>query len=121
MSKHGIRLRRRKLVCENKVFRVFFDHIEAASGLSVPDYLVLAPKIRSRGGITGVAILPVEGKTVGLIRIYRHAIQAFSWEIPRGFMDPRENSRAAAARELVEEMGLECPPSRMKPLGCLDP
>ena len=39
------------------------------------------------------------------------------WEVPAGLIDPGEAPDEAAARELVEELGLTAPASAMKPLG----
>ncbi|MBI3802786.1 MAG: NUDIX hydrolase [Nitrospirae bacterium] len=114
-------LRDRRLVCENSKFNVFFDFIEGANGEVVRDYLVIAPKSRAENLITGVAILPILKKQIGLIRVYRHGIQDYSWEIPRGFIDEGEDPAISAIRELEEETGLGCKPERMKSLGYLTP
>lgn len=39
------------------------------------------------------------------------------WEIPAGLIDPGEAPDEAAARELLEELGLTAPASAMQPLG----
>lgn len=100
--------RARKLACQNSRFDVYLDDIESADGETVRDYLVVAPRIRATDGVTGVAVLPVVGERIGLLKIYRHPIQTFSWEIPRGFVDPGESDVASAVRELEEETGLQC-------------
>ena len=53
-----------------------------------------------------VNIIPVtdDGRVV-LIRQYRHGISAPTWEIPGGVIDPGEEPRHAAVRELLEETG----------------
>ena len=85
------------------------------------DYLVVAPKRVAADLVTGVAILPVfEGK-IGLLRIYRHPIGRYSWEIPRGFIDQQEVSASAASRELKEETGLDCKPEAIRSLGFITP
>jgi len=43
---------------------------------------------------------------VVLIRQFRHAAEAFIWEIPAGRLDPGESPEACAARELEEETGM---------------
>lgn len=40
-----------------------------------------------------------------LVRQYRHAIGERAWEIPAGTLEPHEDPRAAALRELAEETG----------------
>jgi ADP-ribose pyrophosphatase len=52
------------------------------------------------------AIVPMkDDKTVLLIRQYRHAIGGYILEIPAGKLDPGEDPRDCAARELEEEIG----------------
>jgi len=53
------------------------------------------------------AIIPMKDDgTVMLIRQYRHAVGGFILEIPAGKLDPGEEPRDCAARELEEEIGL---------------
>ena len=77
---------KRRLACENSRFSVYFDEIEGQGQTRSRDYLVVAPKQRAENLVTGVAVLPVCDGKFGLIKVYRHAIQADSWEIPRGFL-----------------------------------
>lgn len=123
MSEKSQRLeaKKRTLVCENSQFHIFFDELSAPGQLPIPDYLVVAPKRAAADLITGVAILPVCGGKLGLIRAYRHPIGRHSWEIPRGFVDAAETTIAAAMRELNEETGLECQAENMRPLGFMTP
>jgi ADP-ribose pyrophosphatase len=119
-SQHPER-KNRKLVCENSQFHIFFDELTLQGRMTVSDYLVVAPKRVAADLITGVAILPVIDGKIGLIRIYRHPIQQYSWEIPRGFIDQREASASAAGRELKEETGLDCKPEAIRSLGFITP
>lgn len=41
-----------------------------------------------------------------LIRQFRHAAEAFIWEVPAGRLDPGESPEACAHRELEEETGM---------------
>jgi len=53
-----------------------------------------------------VAIVPLKGDgTVLLIRQYRHAAGGYIYEVPAGKLDPGEEPRHCAARELEEEIG----------------
>lgn len=52
------------------------------------------------------AVVPMkDDRTVILIRQYRHAAGGFIYEIPAGKLDPGEDPRHCAARELEEEIG----------------
>lgn len=104
----GYMVHDRRLVCENSKFEVFFDHIEEKNGVIVPDYLVVAPKQKTEDLITGVSILPVVDGKYALLKIYRHAIADYSWEIPKGFIEQNEQGITSATRELEEETGFYC-------------
>jgi ADP-ribose pyrophosphatase len=117
----GYILHNRRLVCENSQFDVFFDHVEDSDGSKVTDYLVLVPRRKAANLITGVAILPIVDGRYALLRIYRHAIDDYSWEIPRGFVEPGEENIESVIRELGEETGLKCEKNHIRSLGYLTP
>lgn len=121
MKTPRISLHKRTLACRNRLFDVFFDDIRSSSGERVPRYLVVAPRHGTKDMVTGVAALPLVDGKIGLIRIYRHAVRGFSWEIPRGFLDPGEGPAESALRELREETGLGCPRAALLDLGSLAP
>ncbi|MCP5196297.1 MAG: NUDIX hydrolase [Gammaproteobacteria bacterium] len=103
-----IHVHARHLVAENTVFSVYFDHVaDALGGNVVPRYLSVFPKHANQDGLSGVAVLPVIDGRLGLIRIFRHPLGRWSWEVPKGFIDERESVEAAARRELIEETGLQ--------------
>ncbi len=53
-----------------------------------------------------VAVVPLkDDATVLLIRQYRHAAGGYIYEIPAGKLEPGEDPRDCAARELEEEIG----------------
>lgn len=57
-------------------------------------------------GCAGTVILPLAGERLGFVRLYRHAMRDWRWELPRGMqasgLTPEQNAR----QELQEEMGL---------------
>ena len=74
-------------------------HMRAPSGA-----IVRRTVIRHPGA---VAVVPVDGEDVVLIRQYRAPVDASLLEIPAGKLDvPGEDLEAAARRELEEEVGL---------------
>lgn len=114
-------LRDRRLIGHNKVFLVYFDRLEQPDGRQVVDYLSVIPKTLCKDGISGVAVLPECDGKLGLIRVYRHPLGTAAWEIPRGFVDPKESAAEAALRELREEAGLETTAANLANLGTLAP
>lgn len=116
-----ITLANRRLMCENSKFFIYFDHVIDKAGFEVRDYLVVAPRNTGENLVSGVAVLPVVDGNVGLVRIYRPALQAYSWEIPHGFVDEGEDNKSSAARELLEETGLAADPACISSLGFITP
>jgi 8-oxo-dGTP pyrophosphatase MutT (NUDIX family) len=114
-------LGKRRVVCENSRFEVFLDDVQSENGDHIRNYLVVAPKMLTGDLIAGVAVLPIVDDKIGLLRIYRHAIQCYLWEIPRGFVDPAESDRSAALRELEEETGLACAEDDLESLAIVAP
>lgn len=59
------------------------------------------------------------GGTIPIVRQYRPAIEAFTWELPAGTVDPGESAAQAASRELMEETGY--PSRKVHALGTFAP
>lgn len=76
-------------------------------------------RIEERNGAAGVAILPISQNHVGLVRVYRRAIDEISMEIPRGFGGEGTGPRSDAVRELREETGLETSEDALIDLGLI--
>jgi ADP-ribose pyrophosphatase YjhB (NUDIX family) len=112
-----VRLIGRRAVAANSKWTVYFDHIRALNGTEVENYLSLLPIDSRPDRITGVGVLPLIGDDVVLMRAYRHPIESFTWELPRGFIDKGEEPGEAALRELEEESGLICTLERLEFLG----
>ena len=87
------------------MFSVFADHIVDRNGHQVERYLSVVPKCLVDGAIAGVVVLPVNGSKIGLIRVFRHPLDRWSWEAVKGHVEQDEDVRAAAVRELLEESG----------------
>lgn len=61
------------------------------------------------------AVVPMkDGRTVILVRQYRHAVGRFIYEIPAGKLHPGEDPRDCAAREVEEETGYKV--GRLEPI-----
>lgn len=56
-----------------------------------------------------------------LIKVYRHAIRDYSWEMPKGFVDAGEDSIESAEREFEEETDLYCEKDDIFSLGFVTP
>lgn len=80
----------------NPVFQSAIFHLEPMPGR--PERHV----VRHPGG---VAVLPVHGDDFLLIRNHRRAIGHTLLEVPAGTLEPGENPKHAAIRELSEETG----------------
>ena len=86
-------------VFKGKVFSVTRDNVRMPNGRTVSVDVVRHAK--------SVVIVPVPepGKVI-LIRQFRHAVNAFLWELPAGSVDDDESPESAARRECHEEIGL---------------
>lgn len=59
-------------------------------------------------GAPYVAVLALTpARKIPIIRQYRPAVEDFTWEFPAGTVEPGETAAASAAREFLEETGLE--------------
>ena len=86
-------------VFKGKVFSVDRDKVKMPNGRTVSVEVVRHSKS------VVIAPVPEPGKVI-LIRQYRHAIDAYLWELPAGSVDEGESPEAAAKRECHEEIGL---------------
>jgi len=95
---------------ENKYGVLYNDEVTTGSGAA-------GRYLRWRWSHSGVAVVPRFGKRIGLVPMFRYAIQTVSLEIPRGGVEAGESVIDAAMRELCEEMGLTA--EGCTPLGSL--
>lgn len=61
-------------------------------------------RIVLKGGEGGVAIVPIVGGRVLLIRHFRHGVRDWSWELPRGGPEKGLSAQQTVALELREEL-----------------
>jgi ADP-ribose pyrophosphatase len=108
-------------VFENSVFSVFADHIADKNGHQVERYLSVVPRNLLSDAIAGVAVLPVYKSKVGLIRVFRHPLGRWSWEVIKGHVEQGEDVREAAIRELQEESGFLVAAQNLVDLGAVSP
>jgi ADP-ribose pyrophosphatase len=111
----------RTRVFENTVFSVFADHIIDKNGHQVERYLSVVPSCLLDDSIAGVAVLPIIEDKVGLIRIFRHPLGKESWEAIKGHVEPGEEVRFSALRELQEEAGFLVTAKELIDLGVVSP
>jgi len=87
-----------KNIYKGKVVVLNVDRVTLPSGATVDLEVIRHPG--------AAAIVPMkDDKTVILIRQFRHAAGGFIYEIPAGKLNPGEDPRDCAARELEEEIG----------------
>ncbi|SCY20979.1 ADP-ribose pyrophosphatase YjhB, NUDIX family [Nitrosospira sp. Nl5] len=116
-----VRLHSRHLACENTIFSVFLDHVTGTQGHEVLLYLSVLPKGGAEGMVAGVGVLPIKDGKLGLIRVFRHPLSRWSWEVPRGLVNAGETAEQAAVRELREETGFAAKPTQFVALGVMAP
>jgi len=87
-----------KSIYKGKVVILNVDRVTLPNGATVDLEVIRHPG--------AAAIVPMkDDKTVILIRQFRHAAGGFIYEIPAGKLNPGEDPRDCAARELEEEIG----------------
>lgn len=88
----------RKNIYKGRVVNLSLETVTLPNGVTVEMEVVHHPG--------AVAIVPTrDDGSVLLIRQYRHAVGGYILEIPAGKLDPGEDPKGCAARELEEEIG----------------
>jgi len=87
-----------EMIYEGPVFGLRRDEVIEPTGLRTKREVITHP-----GSVVVLPVLP-DGRIV-LIQQYRHATKQYLWELVAGRMEPGEDPKQAAARELAEETG----------------
>jgi len=87
-----------EMLYQGPVFGLRRDELIAPTGLRTKREVITHP-----GSVVVLPVLP-DGRIV-MIEQYRHATKQFLLELVAGRMEPGEDPKAAAARELAEETG----------------
>jgi ADP-ribose pyrophosphatase len=77
--------------------------------------------IEYRSEHAGVVIIPEVDDKIVFVKNYRKAIDQFSWELPRGAIDPGETFIQAAMRELKEETSFKSKEKQLTHIGFTAP
>jgi ADP-ribose pyrophosphatase len=99
-SKERPRIRSRRLTTVSPWVKIMEREVEFSRGAPVEIYHA----VEQADYIAVVALTPA-GK-IPIVRQFRPAVEAFSWELPAGLVDPGEKPVDCARRELAEETGL---------------
>ena len=116
-----VKIIKRNLFRENQIYNFYLDHLIDNQGNEVKEYFVVEPKKLSEDRVAGVAVLPIVDGQIGLLEIFRPAMQQLCWEIPHGLINEFESAKTAAARELREETGIFAKEDELVPLGEVAP
>ena len=89
-----------KEILKTKIFTVTEDHAKDPDGFEIKRAIV-----RHSGSAVMMAV--DDQNRLLLVRQYRLPAEDFLWELPAGRLDPGEQPRDAAVRELKEETGYQ--------------
>jgi ADP-ribose pyrophosphatase len=87
-----------EMIYQGPVFGLRRDELIEPNGLRTKREIITHP-----GSVVVLPVLP-DGRIV-MIEQYRHATRQYLWELVAGRMEPGEDPKEAAARELAEETG----------------
>jgi ADP-ribose pyrophosphatase len=87
-----------EMLYQGPVFGLRRDEVIEPTGLRTKREVITHP-----GSVVVLPVLP-DGRIV-MIQQYRHATRQYLWELVAGRMEPGEDPKEAAARELAEETG----------------
>ncbi|MFP4347102.1 MAG: NUDIX domain-containing protein [Thermodesulfobacteriota bacterium] len=93
------RVNHREPLYRGRVFNMDRENVSLENGVTLDMDIIRHP------GASAIVPLIDSGRSVILIRQYRHAVGGYIWEIPAGTLDPDETPLVCAQRELIEETG----------------
>ncbi len=106
----------RELLQSCRIFDLYRARRTAAGGregsfyvLNSPDYVNIVPLVVDERGVESFV----------MVRQYRHGAESLTVEFPAGLVDPGETPEDAAARELLEETGLQA--GSLERIGTISP
>ena len=88
-----------RLVDENPHIKLSIASVELPDGTRFEQYVVRMPRCAM------TVVLDEAAERVLLIWRHRFILDRWVWELPGGYIDPGEDGRVAAAREVEEETG----------------
>jgi len=94
------RVRSRRLTTISPWVKIMEREVEFSRGAPVEIYHAV-----EQADYIAVIALTSAGK-IPIVRQFRPALEAYSWELPAGLVDPGEKPLDCARRELAEETGL---------------
>ena len=109
-----------EIIFDEKIIKEFEAETGREIGISYesPWRYMLVDLVRNREGklfafervvprkTGGVAVLPIYDDKIVLVHEYRHPVQLWCWEIPRGFGETASSALSNAGKELFEETGI---------------
>ncbi|HWP27213.1 MAG TPA: NUDIX hydrolase [Xanthobacteraceae bacterium] len=99
MTEEWPKIRARRVSVLSRWMSVIERHVEFTPGAPLETY----HSIGQRDYLAILAVTP-DGR-IPIVRQYRPALEAFTWELPAGLVDDNETPEESCRRELMEETG----------------
>jgi ADP-ribose pyrophosphatase len=92
------RIHHKETIRHGRVFDVTVEDVSLPNGARINMEIIRHPGASAIAAIT-------DNQELLMLKQYRHAVDAYWWEIPAGTFDGREDPLECARRELAEETG----------------